>query len=65
MYDLVAIKTKLEQKEIHLAYEALIFSISKTDDKNTEPKPILTVPICSHTNQKIISSVLKIINENF
>ncbi len=53
-----------KEKKIHLAKEALFFTITKISIDDNVPRPIVILPICSH-NSKEQMNILKYIIEQF
>ena len=51
------IKRKFLNRQIHLAKEALFITIGQITVSDVVPKPILVVPVCSHTLPQIVSFI--------
>jgi len=63
--DFLEIKNAFANGEIHLAKEALFFSIGKISHRDSVPKPLCILPICSHKNTNQQLQIMKIIIKAF
>ena len=63
--DFLEIKNAYANSEIHLAKEALFFSIGKISHRDSVPKPLCILPICSHKNTNQQLQIMKIIIKGF
>ena len=59
--NLEEVKNKLTNKRIHLAKEALFISIAHISNDDIIPKPILILPVCSHTLTEFIEAIKNVI----
>ena len=60
------IQRKFKANEIHLANDALCVTIGKISSTNIVPKPIIVIPLCSHTLfeiNEIVYSIKEIFHE--
>jgi len=65
LMDLEELADALEKNEVHYAKEALFVSISQLGKKDATPKPILIVPICTHSTGSFQEKAYKSIVKNF
>lgn len=63
--NLVEIKNKLTNNEIHLAKESLLITIAAVGVQDSTQKIILNLPVCCHKNGSIIEEAIQAIVQEF
>lgn len=63
--DLDHLHDSLLNNETHLANEALVITLSSIASSDNYPRPVVISPICSHSNDELVSEAIKLIIESF